>query len=414
MVSPRKRGRPGGQTVSKDATQAKRRSSGRAKAEVEDVIVAVQSFRKIGGVDHYQVKWSSSSRKDSWEPAKDVKKVAISLVKEYEESLKNNDDDEEKEYEVNKLVDRKKIKDQVKYLVNWKGFNADENTWENGEDLPKDKIKLFEKDFGELPVKGEKSKTTKKAKKVTNSVSTIRARKTINNVLHYEVKFVDKGSFNWLPIFEIEDVEAVKCWEESQYDTNSAAKLEEDVEYTVEKIMNRKGNGKAALYRVKWTGYPNSQNTWEKLSNLGGALKLVKAFDKIMDEKEKIAAERDYEVQKIVGEKMYRNKPVYMVRWKGFKPNNDTWEPAEQFIEAPEALTDWEEEKKKRAIRKVEQKAKADEKKIMKKAEKEAAANAPKPVEETSAEETPAETEETPAETPTEPEEESKEPASEE
>jgi hypothetical protein len=50
----------------------------------------------------------------------------------------------------------------------------------------------------------------------------------------------------------------------------------------------------------------------------------------------------------------------------------------------------------------------------MKKAEKEAAANAPKPVEETSAEETPAETEETPAETPTEPEEESKEPASEE
>jgi hypothetical protein len=86
-------------------------------------------------------------------------------------------------------------------LVNWKGFNADENTWENGEDLPKDKIKLFEKDFGELPVKGEKSKTTKKAKKVTNSVSTIRARKTINNVLHYEVKFVDKGSFNWLPIF---------------------------------------------------------------------------------------------------------------------------------------------------------------------------------------------------------------------
>ena len=46
---------------------------------------------------------------------------------------------------------------------------------------------------------------------------------------------------------------------------------------------------------------------------------MVRAFDKEQDAKEAKMAEIDYEIEKIVAEKLYRNKPVYLVRWKGYK-----------------------------------------------------------------------------------------------
>lgn len=382
-----------------DPVQAKRRSSGRKPTgESKDVIVAVRSFRKIGGVDHYQVEWSSDSRKDSWEPAKDVKKVARSLVEEYEASVAEDD----REYEVERVVDRKKSgKDNVKYLVKWVGYSSEENTWEPSDSIPANKIKEFENEFGTL---GDKKKAKVAA---TDAVSMIKNRKTVNNVLHYEVKFVGQTATKWMPIYEISDVEAVKEWEESQYDPNSNTKIDSEVEYTVEKIISKRGYGKKTEYRVKWIGYPSSKNTWEPLENLAGSMKLVKAFDKIAAEREEKVANTDYEIQKIVSEKLYRNKPVYLVRWKGFSPSSDTWEPAEQFKDAPEALTDWEEEKKKRDIRGIERKKKRDEKREQRKLEKaeakkkaaeEKPAEAPvengeaeEPKEETATEEAPAE-----------------------
>jgi len=378
MVAARKRGRQAKSATTDNDVPNKRRSSGRKQSE--DVIVAVRSFRKIGGVDHYQVEWASDQRKDSWEPAKDVKRVAKSLVDEYEASVQENDED--REYEVEKLLDRKVVgpKDAkvTKFLVKWKGYSSEDATWENADELPKDHIKSFEKEFGEVGVakKGAAKKNTER------TVSIVKGRKAINNVLHYEVKFVGQSGAKWLPIYEIPDVEAIKEFEENQYNPEIKAELEAEVEFTVEKIISKKGVGKAARYRVKWVGYPPSQNTWEPLSNLEGSAKLLKEFEKREAEKEKKVAETDYEIQKIVGEKLYRNKPVYMVRWKGFSPKSDTWEPAEQFEGAPEALADWEEEKKKRAIKQEEAKKRREEKKEQRKKEKaekkEAEKDAPK------------------------------------
>lgn len=366
MVSARKRGRPGKSVVAvEEPVASKRRSSGRKQNE--DVIVSVRSFRKIGGVDHYQVEWASDTRKDSWEPAKDVKKVAKSLVDEYEASVQADAD--EREYEVEKLVDRKKVgkgdAKTTKYLVKWKGFSSEESTWELGDDLPKDQIKAFEKEFGEAG--------SAKKSEPNQTVSIVKGRKAINNVLHYEVKFVGQSGAKWLPIYEIPDIEAIKEWEEGQYNPEINTEMEKEIEFTVEKITGKRGSGSRAQYRVKWVGYPSSKNSWEPLSNLGGATKMVKAWDKMEKEKELKVAETDYEIQKIVEEKLFRNKPVYLVRWKGFSPNSDTWEPTEQFAGAPEALADWEEEKKKRTVREAERKKRAEERKESRKVAKEEA-----------------------------------------
>jgi len=53
----------------------------------------------------------------------------------------------EKEYEVEEILDRQEKKGKTKYLVKWKGYTAEENTWEGLENLKnaREKIEEFEK-----------------------------------------------------------------------------------------------------------------------------------------------------------------------------------------------------------------------------------------------------------------------------
>jgi len=53
----------------------------------------------------------------------------------------------EKEYEVEEILDRQERKGKTKYLVKWKGYTAEENMWEELENLKntREKIEEFEK-----------------------------------------------------------------------------------------------------------------------------------------------------------------------------------------------------------------------------------------------------------------------------
>ena len=54
---------------------------------------------------------------------------------------------------------------------------------------------------------------------------------------------------------------------------------EEEEYYIVEKILDKKKEGKKIFYYVKWVGYPESENTWEPLSNLTNVKQMLKEFD---------------------------------------------------------------------------------------------------------------------------------------
>jgi len=56
--------------------------------------------------------------------------------------------DGEKEYEVEEILDRQERRGKTKYLVKWKGYTAEENTWEGLENLKNvmEKVEEFEKE----------------------------------------------------------------------------------------------------------------------------------------------------------------------------------------------------------------------------------------------------------------------------
>ena len=69
--------------------------------------------------------------------------VNVSWVVQYREQIKGQKKEEGKpvevkgvkEWEVEKILNKRKIREVDKYLVQWKGFTAESDTWEKEEDL---------------------------------------------------------------------------------------------------------------------------------------------------------------------------------------------------------------------------------------------------------------------------------------
>lgn len=42
--------------------------------------------------------------------------------------------------------------------------------------------------------------------------------------------------------------------------------------------------------------------------------------------------DQEYDVEKIVNEKVEGGQTLYLVRWENYGPEDDTWEPRENFV----------------------------------------------------------------------------------
>lgn len=71
----------------------------------------------------------------------------------------------------------------------------------------------------------------------------------------------------------------------------SAGASEEDQEYVVEKIVGRKMVSGAIHYLLKWKGYNDDENTWEPKDNLD-CPELIEAYEEAEKEKRKKAADK--------------------------------------------------------------------------------------------------------------------------
>ena len=87
--------------------------------------------------------------------------VNVSRIVRYKEQIKGQKKEEGKpveaegveEWEVEKILNKKKIRGVEKYLIRWKGFTAEGDTWERKENLKNTEELIEEFKRGEVVVR---------------------------------------------------------------------------------------------------------------------------------------------------------------------------------------------------------------------------------------------------------------------
>ena len=90
--------------------------------------------------------------------------VNVSQIVQYKEQVKGQKKEEGKpvevegveEWEVEKILNKKKMREVVKYLIWWKGFTAEGDTWERKENLKNAEELIEEFERGEVEVRKQK------------------------------------------------------------------------------------------------------------------------------------------------------------------------------------------------------------------------------------------------------------------
>lgn len=96
-------------------------------------------------------------------------------------------------------------------------------------------------------------------------------------------------------------------------------KSTKNVVYEVEKIIDDEMRGGKKYFRIRWKGWSAKDDTWEPKSSLS-CPDIIKKYENSKTDNE------EYEVEKIVGEKIEYGARYFLVKWKGWPESDNTWE----------------------------------------------------------------------------------------
>ncbi|KAM3966274.1 chromobox protein homolog 3 isoform 2-T2 [Aphomia sociella] len=184
---------------------------------------------------------NSEDRSDNTPKRKSLK--AKSKKRKSEKLDKNDDESGNEEYEVEKVIDSKKIKGKLHYLIRWKGYSADSDTWEPENTLScPDLINKYHDEKENSKTKESKS-PKKSIKRKATKESKVKSKRPKND------------------------------WDGENADENA--------EYEVERILevHHKKNGKRE-FLIHWKGWSTKFDSWEPESNLNCPELIKKFMDK--------------------------------------------------------------------------------------------------------------------------------------
>jgi len=188
---------------------------------------ATKAAKKAGGS-------KAASKKTLTKAAKKAtaKKAAESEQDDADAASENeaaDDGSEEEEYEVQDIIEEKVERGVTYYLIRWKGYTKDDDTWEPADTLScPDIIEKFKKKKSSGKSKSNGSKPPKKSKgKGTKSPG-------------------DGGSKS----------------------KKNKKKVDPNAEWEVEKIINYAEEKGERIFRIRWKGFKATDDTWEPESNL--------------------------------------------------------------------------------------------------------------------------------------------------
>ncbi|XP_073997223.1 uncharacterized protein isoform X3 [Rhodnius prolixus] len=197
------------------------------------------------------------STNDSDEEIEDDNKVQVK--NEAKTEHKNTGGEDDVEYEVECIVDDRKVKGRTQYRVRWKGFSTAHDTWENEENLDCENL-LNEY----LSSKGQSS----------NDEST---EKRKNNKIPPKIK---KGP------------PEKKTNAQGNKKTRVDVRPDENGEFEVSRIidMHVAKNGKHE-YLVLWKGFPFSESSWEPEEHVKDTAAYERFLKKLEEAKSKTVKE---------------------------------------------------------------------------------------------------------------------------
>ena len=247
------------------------RSVSKKSEDVEEIQVETPSRGKS----------TKNNRKGQTRNGKASKKEDGNNDKEEEE------DDEEEEYEVETIIDKRKLLGEVQYLVKWKGWEKEEDrTWEPLANLSGSGNLVDDYERNEAEKK--KSKTPKRKSDVKfvhgNGDSMSEAeespKKESPRSSRKENKKTSKKDAVESPASEREkDSKRGRKAKEPEPIISSEEEEDEEESYEVEKILKMRKVGKRTEFLIKWKGWEEEKDlTWETENNLSGAKDLLEGF----------------------------------------------------------------------------------------------------------------------------------------
>lgn len=413
---PAKRSRAKNSTAKNDDDDDDDAENGDEEYEVEDIV----DHKIARGKTSFLIRWKNyDASGDTWEPEsslscpdiiaryKEEHMKDVAVKPKREKSTKPKQDKSEKEYEVQLIYDEK-IEDGVKhYLVRWKGYKIDDDTWEPEHSL----------NCPDLISKYNESKKNKR----TSGVRGTPKKPTYTEVEETEGEDANKiyvnGSKSKSKSKSKGNSKAAKGKKGAAKSAKSTKPAKKEEDYEVEDIVGEKLENGKKYYYLKWKGWPSSSNTWElatslncpdvlknyqakQKSALGSPTKsspkaaaaaksksgkkspakassnktkspakksktsskpAAKAKPATKAAKKQVIddADQDWEVEKII-DVQYNDdgSKNFLIRWKGCDPSQDTWEPeanvnSPDLIEAFMSKTDPEDEVPKKKSRKA-------------------------------------------------------------
>lgn len=236
----------------------------------------------------------------------------------------NNDAEEETSsekdgnYEVEEIIDHKYIgKRKKQYLIRWKGYTADDDTWEPEDSL--ECAEMIEKYLEIHPDTRPPKKDPKPDKPKKERPPGLPARDTPKR---------ERIKYPQLDFTNGDDTQKSKKRDKKK----KSKKPKGPAEYEVERIIDDRTDRGITVYRIRWKGYNADQDTWEPAASLT----CDNLVEKYWAKKSKV----EYEVERICGHKIEGNQSFYLVKWKGYNASENTWEP-EKTVNCPELINEY-------------------------------------------------------------------------
>ncbi|KAL0269215.1 UNVERIFIED_CONTAM: hypothetical protein PYX00_007022 [Menopon gallinae] len=259
--------------------------------------------------------------------------------RKHEDESDEDKEDEEMEYEVEKILDVKYLRNNKRqFLIQWKGFSSEDDTWEPEENL--DCVDLINEFFqtrntgtdeggsDKSPVK--RSSSRGKGKSNPKSLRSSRGRSQANYTEESGSSESEAENNNE------KEVKSVKGGRRSQSKAPRDKSSDEETEETSKRTSKRKHS----QFRGRRKNKRRKQDEPEKKSVKHKEMKKDQNKENLDDSgsatNEGTEASEDgdkqYEVERILDVRYYEDGDRdFLIKWKGFSSKYNSWEPEEHL-----------------------------------------------------------------------------------